>query len=87
MSDVKLPAITAEIYTAFRTAIEIGKWPDGRVLTQAQRETCMEAIISYDLAHNSEQERVGFIDRGHKAEGELCDDDTQILDINKKDMH
>lgn len=86
MSDEKLPLITAEIYNAFRTAIEIGKWPDGRVLTQAQRETCMEAIISFDLAHNGEQERVGFIDRGKKAEGELCDDDTQILNINK-DKH
>ena len=84
MTEQKLPEITTEIYSAFRTAIEIGKWPDGRQLSQQQREICMEAVIAYDLKHNGEQQRVGFIDRGHKAEGELCDDDTQILGIKSE---
>lgn len=83
MADTALPEITADIYAAFCTAVEIGKWPDGRPLSDAQRETCMAAIIRYDLAHNSEAQRVGYIDRGHKAEGELCADDTQILNIDK----
>ena len=37
----------------------------------------MEAIIAYDARFVSESERVGYIDRGSKADGELCDDEPQ----------
>ncbi len=67
--------ITPEIYQSLRRAIEIGKWPNGDALTQEQREHCMSAVIAWDLRHQKEQERVGFIDRGSKAEGEMCGDD------------
>lgn len=67
--------ITPEIYQALRRAIEIGKWPNGEPLTQEQREHCMEAVIAWDHQHQPEEQRVGFIDKGSKAEGELCSDD------------
>jgi hypothetical protein len=35
----------------------------------------MEAVIAYDIKHHAEIERVGYIDRGSKAEGEMCNDD------------
>jgi len=65
--------ITPDIYQRLKTALEIGKWPDGRVLTQEQKELCMEAIIHYEHVNVSETEKTGYIDRGHKAEGEMCD--------------
>ncbi|MBQ0796702.1 MULTISPECIES: DUF1315 family protein [Zhongshania] len=67
--------ITPAIYEGLKRAVEIGKWPDGRVLTVEQREHCMAGVIAYDLKVNAESERVGFIDRGSKAEGEVCGDD------------
>ncbi|MBD2858983.1 YeaC family protein [Spongiibacter sp. KMU-158] len=67
--------ITPEIYQALRRAIEIGKWPNGDVLTAEQREHCMSAVIAWDSRHQPEQDRVGYIDKGSKEEGELCDDD------------
>jgi uncharacterized protein YeaC (DUF1315 family) len=66
--------ITPEIYQNLQRAIEIGKWPDGTPLTQEQKELSMQAVIAYDNKFVSEQERVGYIDRGHKAEGESCGD-------------
>ncbi|ARN75943.1 YeaC family protein [Oceanicoccus sagamiensis] len=66
--------ITPDIHTALKRAIEIGKWPDGQRLTQEQRELCMEAVINYEQRFVAETDRVGYIDRGSKAEGELCDD-------------
>ena len=66
--------ITPEIHTALRRAIEIGKWPNGQRLTPEQKELCMEAVINYEHRHLDEHERVGFIDRGSKAEGEMCGD-------------
>ncbi len=72
-----IDTITPEIYTNLKRAIEIGKWSDGRVLTAEQRELCLQAVIVYETKHVSATERTGFIDRGSKAEGELCGDDHQ----------
>ena len=66
--------LTPEIYTKLKRGIEIGKWPNGSSLTSEQRELCMEAVIKYEQRFVAEKDRVGYIDRGSKAEGELCDD-------------
>ena len=56
--------IDPTIYKNLRTAIALGKWPDGRVLSQEQKETCMEACIYYENKSNvTESDRIGFIDR------------------------
>lgn len=67
--------ITPEIHLSLKRAVEIGRWPDGRKLTPEQRELSLQAVIAYEAKHLDERERVGFIDRGSKAEGELCDDE------------
>jgi uncharacterized protein YeaC (DUF1315 family) len=67
--------IPPAIYEGLKRAVEIGKWPAGRVLTVEQREHCMAGVIAYDLKMQDETERVGYIDRGKKAEGEVCGDD------------
>ena len=35
--------ITPEIYQNLKLAVEIGKWPDGRKLTQEQKELTLQA--------------------------------------------
>jgi uncharacterized protein len=70
-----IDTITPEIYANLKRAIEIGKWPDGRALTHEQRELCMQAIIVYETKNIAAAERTGYIDRGSKVEGELCDDE------------
>ncbi|MFT6551676.1 MAG: hypothetical protein ACJA1I_001720 [Zhongshania marina] len=75
--------ITPAIYEGLKRAVEIGKWPDGRVLTVEQREHCMAGVIAYDLKTNAEHERVGYIDRGSKAEGEVCGDDHSHDDADQ----
>ena len=66
--------INPDIHAALKRAIEIGKWPDGRVLSQKQKEICMQAVITYEQKSVAELDRVGYIDRGSKSEGEQCDD-------------
>lgn len=70
-----IKTITPEIYDNLKLAIEIGKWPDGRALTSEQRELCLQAVIAYEAQHVPAHERTGYIDRGSKAEGEVCGDD------------
>ena len=67
-------SLTPEVVANFKRAIELGRWPDGRQLTPEQRAHCMEAIILWDKKNLAEQERTGYIDRGHK-QGEHCDDE------------
>ncbi|MBN7797991.1 YeaC family protein [Parahaliea mediterranea] len=68
-----IDSMTPEVYRDLKRAVELGKWPDGRRLTPEQREHCLQAVIAWGQRNLPEGERVGYIDRGHKA-GEVCDD-------------
>ena len=57
-----LEAMSPEIYQKFKTAIELGKWADGKVLTSEQKETCMQAVIAYEHKNLDESQRIGFIE-------------------------
>jgi uncharacterized protein YeaC (DUF1315 family) len=61
-------SIPQEIYEQFKKAIELGKWPDGRVLTREQKEICLQAIMLYEARHGvDEKQRTGYIDREKKT--------------------
>ncbi|SFM14705.1 YeaC family protein [Marinobacter zhejiangensis] len=70
------------VYRSLRQAVELGKWPDGRVLSEEQRELCMEAVLYYESQHIPEDQRVGYIDRT-KSDGSTCgpDDDASPIRI------
>lgn len=72
-----LTALTPEVVDKFRTAIEIGKWEDGRKLTDEQRQTCMQAVLVWEHEFVPVEERTGFIQKPVKADGtivgEACD--------------
>ncbi|HEX6592102.1 MAG TPA: DUF1315 family protein [Moraxellaceae bacterium] len=81
-----LAALTPELVEAFRLAIEIGKWPDGRRLTDEQRSTCLQAVIAWEHKHLPEEQRIGYIDKGEK-EGEVCDDPAHSHEEPVKFLH
>jgi uncharacterized protein YeaC (DUF1315 family) len=66
--------LTPDLVERFRKALETGAWPDGRPLSDAQKESCMQAVIAFEARHCPPESRVGFIDRGRKA-GQQCDDE------------
>lgn len=68
-----LAVLDADIVARLKTAVEIGKWPNGVVLTKEQRQTSMQAVIAWESQNLPEKERSGYIDKGHKEEGEECD--------------
>ena len=71
--------MSPEIYRNLRRAVELGKWPDGRVLTPEQREVCLQATIAWGRRNLPPEEQVGHIEKGHKA-GDTCDEpDTTTL--------
>lgn len=62
---------------SLRQAVEIGKFPDGRRLTDEQKSLCMEAVLRWEALNCSPEERTGYIDRGAKKDGERCAGDDQ----------
>ncbi|WP_271411738.1 YeaC family protein [Pseudomonas sp. Q1-7] len=53
--------ITQDVYESLKLAVEIGKWPDGRVLTQEQKELSLQAVIAWELKNLPEDERTGYM--------------------------
>ena len=53
--------ITPEIYQSLKLAVEIGKWPDGRKLTQEQKELSLQAMIAWEIQNLPEEERTGYM--------------------------
>ena len=62
-----------QVYEQLLESLSSGRWPDGRALTETQRQHAMRAVITWGEIHLSPEERVGFIDKGAKA-GDVSDD-------------
>jgi uncharacterized protein YeaC (DUF1315 family) len=73
-------SLTPEIAGDLKRAIELGKFPDGRVVSDQQRELMLEATIIYDSLKLPEQERTGFIHRKKTASG-ILDSVPDIIPI------
>lgn len=70
-----LAMMDPEVHMNLKTAVELGRWPDGRKLTSEQLEYCLQAIIAYEQQHLPEEQRVGYIDRTGLQKVH-CDDDA-----------
>ena len=55
--------LTPEIYQSMKQAVETGRWPDGRQVSDEQRAICMEAVITWEARHLPEDQRTGYIQR------------------------
>ena len=64
-----LASLTPEVADKFRMAIELGKWPDGRKLTDDQRQTGMQAVMIWEHEHLAPAERTGYIHKPIAADG------------------
>ncbi|AGZ34302.1 DUF1315 domain-containing protein [Pseudomonas sp. SWI6] len=53
--------ITPEIYASLKTAVEIGKWSDGRKLTPEQKELSLQAVIAWEMKNLPEEQRTGYM--------------------------
>ncbi len=58
-----LASMTPEIHQRLKTAVELGRWPNGERLTAEQLELSLQAVIAWDQQRLPETERVAYIDR------------------------
>ncbi|MEC8308904.1 MAG: DUF1315 family protein [Pseudomonadota bacterium] len=69
--DELVESLTPDMVNDLKRAIEIGKFPDNRAVSEEQRELMIEATILYDALKLPEEERTGFIHRKKQASGIL----------------
>ena len=69
--DELVESLTPHMVNDLKRAIEIGKFPDNRAVSEEQRELMIEATILYDALKLPEEERTGFIHRKKQASGVL----------------
>ncbi|MGL5286747.1 hypothetical protein SAMN05880558_10318 [Aeromonas sp. RU39B] len=50
-----------EVYQRLRTAVELGKWPDGKALSEEQKATSLQAVMAWQALHldNPEHMNIG----------------------------
>ncbi|GAA4902368.1 YeaC family protein [Ferrimonas pelagia] len=66
--------LTQEMVARLQSAIELGKWPDGRVLTQAQRDSAMQAVILWQAKYADQTQHLTVAKGGelnHLSKAEL----------------
>ena len=80
-------SISPEIYERFKLAVELGKWPDGRLLSQEQKEICLQAMMLFEAKNGlDESDRVGFIDRTKKTSpcgSDKSEDEESVIKMVK----
>ena len=62
-------SLTPSMVGDLKQAIELGKFPDGKVVSNEQKELMIEATILYDALKLPEEDRTGFIHRKKQASG------------------
>lgn len=73
-----LDTLTPDIYQRLKQAVELGKWPDGRLVSGEQRELCMQAMIAWEHKHLPPEEHTGYIEpEPHSHCGSDGDDHQQ----------
>lgn len=73
--------MSPEIYTALKSGVELGRWPNGQVLTQEQKEISMEAVLRYEAQSNiPAEQRVGYITPKKKKPAANDEQPVRILD-------
>ncbi|MDO6707104.1 MULTISPECIES: YeaC family protein [unclassified Photobacterium] len=84
-----LAAMTPEVYQRLLAAVETGKWADGTPLTEAQRESTLQAVMLYQSRHNTDAEHMSVAAGGDirfKSKAELkrdfaIEDEAPVADI------
>lgn len=75
--DDLIQSLTPTMVDDLRKALELGKFPDGRVVTAAQKEMMLEAVIRYEALHVPVEARTGYVEKG----GSSCDVPQPFVDL------
>lgn len=70
-------SMTPEIYQRLVTAVELGKWPDGVVLTPEQKENSLQLVMLWQARNNTQAQHMTIDTNGQmvmKSKQQLKED-------------
>lgn len=71
--------------TRFSEAVETGKWPDGQLVSDEQKESCMQAIMLYKARFSDNQDEPFTISKtGELVTGKKIRSEFEGLSSNDK---
>lgn len=56
-----LKNLNPQIVASLKRAIELGKWPNGVIVTPEQRSLCAEAVANWERVNLPAESRVGYV--------------------------
>lgn len=56
-----IDGIDSALYARLKTAVEIGRWPNGEALRQDQREYALQLVIAWERQHMPPHARTGYL--------------------------
>ena len=59
-----LSSMTQRVRDNLSTAVEIGRWSDGNLLTEEQKATCLRAVIAWDASYGEVTDEPFKIQKG-----------------------
>ncbi|MFN4290756.1 MAG: YeaC family protein [Permianibacter sp.] len=77
--DQLIASMTPEIREKLTRAVELGKWPDGVRLSDAQRETIIEALMLWQARYQPDRAEAYTIDENGEMRF-LCDSEKERLE-------
>lgn len=83
-----IQAMTPQIYENLRTAVEIGKWPDGNPLTEEQKSNSLRAVLMYQATVEQSEQHMTIGKNGEvvqKSRSQLKKEFDKAL--GKKETH
>lgn len=72
-----IASMTPELYQRLATAVELGKWPDGVVLTPEQKENSMQLVMLWQARNNTDAQHMTIDTNGQmvmKSKQQLKED-------------
>ena len=72
-----------DLYDRLLQALATGQWPDGSPLSEEQRGHAMQAVIAWGELNLPPEQRIGYIDKGHKA-GDVCDETQPVTWLDEE---
>ncbi|WP_370184557.1 YeaC family protein [Alloalcanivorax sp.] len=83
-----IDGMTLEVWHNMRTAVETGRWPDGRRVSDEQRALCMQAVIAWEVRNLPEEERSGYVPSNCKsADSEAPDQPVDLRPARRPGEH
>ena len=76
-----LQEMTPDVYRVLKESIELGRWPNGQLLSDEERNASLQAMIAWEHDHLPEEQRTGYmpVQCNSQSQAKVADEPASIL--------